>query len=328
MQKDNSATRMSGFSLPISNLIKCIACIVIALHHYSQFGIDKEYISGPIYSVFRSVGGDLSVTLFFLLSGYGLMASETKKHLDLLDFMKKRFWRLLKPFWIANILFVFIYWILGTPNIATSSLSNAVLSCVGIVKFDGTMWFVHVLILLYIFFAIAIQVKNRALLVTSVLTLIFIIVSILCGMGSHFWSSAFAFPAGMAMYLYKDVLFAFARNIYVPIVAVVAYVFLLYGLVFYLHLDNSIWHQLNNILIVVLLVVVVSHLPNDCLNGFKLPKWLDAYYEMYLAHPKILYLMYFSFGSFWSLPEYLGFSVLGAIVLHFITSLSFENRKK
>lgn len=328
MQKDKSAGLMNGFSLPISNFIKCVACIVIALHHYSQFGIDKEYISGPIYSVFRSVGGDLSVTLFFLLSGYGLMASETKKHLDFLDFMKKRFWRLLKPFWIANIVFVVIYWLLGTPNIATTSLSNAVLSCIGIVTFDGTMWFVRVLILLYIFFAVSIQIKGKTLLVTSVLTLVFIVVSILCGMGSHFWSSAFAFPAGMALFLYKDTLFPLARKIYVPIVAIVFYVGLLYGLVFCLHLDNSIWHQLNNILIVILLVVLVSHLPNNCLDSFKLPKWLDAYYEMYLAHPKILYLMYFSFGAFWSLPVYLGISVLGAIALHFITSFSFGSNQK
>ena len=328
MQKDKSASLMNGFSLPISNFIKCVACIVIALHHYSQFGIDKGFISGPIYSVFRSVGGDLSVTLFFLLSGYGLMASESKKHLDFLDFMKKRFWRLLKPFWIANILFVFIYWILGTPNIATSSFSNAILSCIGIVTFDGTMWFVHVLSLLYIFFAISIQVKDKALLVTSVLTLVFIVVSILCGMGSHFWSSAFAFPAGMALSLYKDTLFPLARKIYVPIVAIGAYVILLYGLVFYLHLDNSIWHQLNNILIVILLVVTVSHLPNNCLGSFRLPKWLDAYYEMYLAHPKILYIMYFSFGAFWILPIYLGISVLGAIALHFITSFTFGSNKK
>ena len=328
MQKDNTNSFMCGFSLPISNLIKCIACIVIALHHYSQWGIDKGFLAGPIYSVFRSVGGDLSVTLFFLLSGYGLMASETKKHLGFIDFMKKRLWRLLKPFWIANIIFVVIYWFLDTPNIATSSVLNALLSCVGIVAFDGTMWFVKVLLMFYLFFAISAQIKDKMLLVMSVFLFVFITVSISCGMGSFFWSSAFAFPAGIALFKYKDSLFPLARKIYVPVVALFFYVILWSGLVYYLQLDNAIWHQLNNILIVVLLVVVVSHLPNGFMGGFRLPKWLDAYYEMYLAHPKILYLMHFSFGTFWSLPVYLLVSVCSAVVLHLVTMIPYGSKEK
>lgn len=328
MQKDNTNSYMCGLSLPISNLIKCIACIVIALHHYSQWGIDKDLLSGPIYSVLRSVGGDLSVTLFFLLSGYGLMASETKKHLGAIEFMKKRLWRLLKPFWMANIIFVAIYWIFGTPNEACESVLNGILSCIGILEFDGTMWFVKVLILLYIFFAIGAQIKNKTLVTTSILTLAFIVVSILSGRGSFYWSSAFAFPAGMALFQYKELLFPIARKIYVPIVAVLTYVVLLYSLVFYLQLDNAIWHQLNNILIVVMLVVLLSHLPNYCMENFKLPKWLDAYYEMYLVHPKILYFAYFSFGTFFVLPIYLAISILSAVALHFLVSLSFGSKAK
>lgn len=328
MQKENTSSYANELNLPISNLVKVIACLVIALHHYSQWGIDKGFLSGPIYSVLRSVGGDLSVTLFFFLSGYGLMASETKKHLGFMDFMKKRLWRLLKPFWIANIIFVTLFWIFATPNIATSSWQNAILSCLGIVPFDGTMWFVKVLLIFYLFFAIAAQVKDKTLLIMTVMTLAFIGYSIYDGIGSFFWSSTFAFPAGMALFKYKETLFPLARKIYVPVVAVVVYGVLLYGLVFYLHLDNAIWHQLNNILIVVLLVAFVSHLSSGCMANFKLPKWLDAYYEMYLAHPKILYLMHFSFGTFLPLPIYLAVSILSAIALHFIASFSFGSNKK
>lgn len=327
MQKDN-ALYTNELSLPVSNLIKVLACIVIALHHYSQWGIDKGMISGPIYSALRSVGGDLSVTLFFFLSGYGLMASETKKHLGFVEFMKKRLWRLLKPFWIANIIFVALYWIFNTPNQATESLLNAVLSCLGFIQFDGTMWFVEVLIYFYVFFAIATQIKDKTLIVMSILTIAFIAKALWGGMGSFYWSSTFAFPAGMALYKYRDKLFPVARKLYVPIIAIVTYGVLLFGLVFYLHLDNAIWHQLNNILIVVLLVVVLSHLPNTCFQGFKLPSWLDAYYEMYLAHPKILYLLWFSFGTFLPLPLYLGISILSAVALHFIGSFSFDSKVK
>lgn len=328
MQKDSADSHMSELSLPISNLIKCIACIVIALHHYSQWGIDKGFVSGPIYSVLRSVGGDLSVTLFFLLSGYGLMASETKKHLGFVEFLKKRLWRLLKPFWIANIIFVILYWIFSTSNIATSSLLNAILSCFGFVAFDGTMWFVRVLILLYVCFAISAQMKDKILLVMSFFSVSFILVSILCGEGSYLWSSVFAFPTGMALFRYKNILFPLARKLYVPFVALATYCVLLYGLVFYFQLDNSIWHQLNNILIVIMLTVVVSHLPNNCIENFRLPKWLDAYYEMYLAHPKLLCLMYFSFKTFWPLPIYIAVSLLSAVALHFIASFQFGYKKK
>ncbi len=321
MEKEGSNSLMNGISISVSNLIKCIACLVIALHHYAQMGIDKGFVSGPIYSAFRSVGGDLSVTLFFLLSGYGLIASETKRHLGFVDFMKKRLWRLLMPFWIANVIFVVLYWIFGVGNVATISIVNALLSGIGIIKFDNTMWFVHVLIMLYFCFAVASQIKGKTLLYTSIFSAIFIAVSILLGMGSYFWSSVFAFPVGIALYQYKDTLFPIARKLYVPILGVIVYAGLLYLLVFKLNLDNSIWHQLNNILIVILLVSGISHLSNDAFVNFKLPKWLDAYYEVYLVHPKIIYFLLFGFGVFLPLPVYLVVSIGAAILLHAITSL-------
>lgn len=62
---------------------------MIALHHYS---IDRV-IAGthnPIYQLLSTQGGWLGVAIFFFLSGYGLMKSELKNHIEFVPFVKKR----------------------------------------------------------------------------------------------------------------------------------------------------------------------------------------------------------------------------------------------
>ena len=77
------------FEKNLTDLIKFLSCLMIALHHYSQ-GMVVAGTHNPIYQLFSTQGGWLGVAIFFFLSGYGLMKSDMKNHLDPIPFFKKR----------------------------------------------------------------------------------------------------------------------------------------------------------------------------------------------------------------------------------------------
>lgn len=81
----------------LTDFIKFMACMMIALHHYSQ-GMVVAGTHNPIYQLFSTQGGWLGVAIFFFLSGYGLMKSDMKYHLEAIPFFKKR---LLKTYFPA-----------------------------------------------------------------------------------------------------------------------------------------------------------------------------------------------------------------------------------
>ena len=72
-----------------TDFIKFISCLMIAFHHYSQ-GRVANGSDNIIYQLLSTQGGWLGVAVFFFLSGYGLMKSEIKRHLDIYEFLKRR----------------------------------------------------------------------------------------------------------------------------------------------------------------------------------------------------------------------------------------------
>ena len=71
----------------LTDLIKFLACLMIALHHYSQ-GMVVAGTHNPIYLLFSTQGGWLGVAIFFFLSGYGLMNIDMKNHQSPIQFFK------------------------------------------------------------------------------------------------------------------------------------------------------------------------------------------------------------------------------------------------
>lgn len=306
----------------LSNLLKLLACIVICLHHYSQYGLDMHHISGPVYEVLRSVGGDLSVTLFFFLSGYGLMYSESRRPFDLKRFAVKRFWRILEPFWLVNLFAVIIYLILGVDNIATKSPLNVVASIFGVLRFDPTMWFIHYLLVIYILFGIGMWLRRPVLVVGGGI-IAFIVIAVINRLPSHLWSSLFAFPFGMIVGASPDATIRFFRRYEILFVGLILYAALMYCFVFDGQQTNGpLWHQLNNILLVVLLLFVIGRTPLKYMNWYKLPSKWQPYYEVYLVHPKILFVTLFSFGIFIPLWIFLPLTFAIALVFCNIPSVS------
>lgn len=93
----------------LSNWIKFISALVVAFHHYSQYICANGLSDNIIYKLLSTQGGYVAVAVFFFLSGYGLMESEKKKHLDFISFIKKRFLRVYLPVLLVTILWLPIH---------------------------------------------------------------------------------------------------------------------------------------------------------------------------------------------------------------------------
>lgn len=130
----------------MTDLIKFLSCLMIALHHYSQ----DMVVAGsrnPIYHVFSTQGGYLGVAIFFFLSGYGLMKSDMKLHLGFWSFFRKR---LRKTYYPA----VFVSLIWGVWLLVAGEKFNFQW-IIGVIWFnDEVFWFVRTIIWLYIAFYI------------------------------------------------------------------------------------------------------------------------------------------------------------------------------
>lgn len=74
-----------------SDLLKIMSAISVMLAHYYNLKSQTGYTLNPVEWIIRSQGGNVGVAIFFFLSGYGLMMSELRSHLELIPFIKKRF---------------------------------------------------------------------------------------------------------------------------------------------------------------------------------------------------------------------------------------------
>lgn len=140
----------SPFNVDRTLSLRGILVLLIVLHHLSGVtsfpGLSPSF--RMLVSQFTFFGGG-AVSMFFFISGYGLMASLHKKGKIYLDsFYKKRFLKLLPPLLIATCIFICIrmcFEHLSAWNICYEmTLGNPPLP---------NSWYMYALFILYIFFS-------------------------------------------------------------------------------------------------------------------------------------------------------------------------------
>lgn len=178
-----------------SNSLRGIVAIAIVLQHFSGWFI-RPYFLIPFKHF-----GYLGVALFFFLSGYGLYYSFKNKEDYLKFFWKKRLLSLLIPYYIANILYIIVEFIMGEDV----RLLDVISSIYGGYLYISVAWYIFVLILLYAVFYISFKMKSSK--VSSVVfTVLFITLTVILYAfkgNDPYTRSLFAFPAGIIWYKYK-----------------------------------------------------------------------------------------------------------------------------
>lgn len=186
LQLSHNSEHVINLDRSVTDVIKLLSILMIASHHFFQTALTRGD-GGLFASLYCSQAGYLGVALFFFLSGYGLAKSNQRHQMKFGEFINKRFLKIVLPMVLANLLWaVFCFVVVGKLNVLGLSLKldvenvplggvfcslMAFCSNTG-AYFDGTLWFIKVLLLLYIAFFVSTCMKNKTkrLIVLALLT--------------------------------------------------------------------------------------------------------------------------------------------------------------
>ena len=171
-----------------SRIIKGFCSILIVIHHIAQ-----RTTGGIIFPAFGYIGF-LAVGVFFFYSGYGVMVQyELKGQRYLERFFGKRVWKVLKPYLLANVVYLLIDYISGSRYNWDEILKNVISG--KIVPFS---WFVISIIVLYgIFWLSCILTRSRReiLLIVFGLT-VYCLMCMKMHLPDQWYVSVYAFALG------------------------------------------------------------------------------------------------------------------------------------
>lgn len=191
------------------------------------------------------LSGD-SVSLFLILSGFGLYISSRNKILPFKEFCLKRIKRVMIPYWIATSLILFLDFIILNR---TLSLNNFILTTVGINtsvalrQLDYARWFVTFILLWYILFYVFFVKFNN-----NFSQIIFVVISIILLPLNYYllhfgWYQFVSFPVGCLLAINLDKIKSLCqKNNVILLISVVG---IIYVISYKLLLSNGL---INNII--------------------------------------------------------------------------------
>lgn len=137
--------------------LKFTCCIIIVLHHFSQYIVSEIGDANLFTTVLSSQGGYLAVSFFFFLSGYGLSINFYRKTISFVEYLRKRLSKVYMPAVLVSIIWIIILNILHINSIDISQKSINIPSIIkGVFEsfilsfYDPVLWFVKIIILFYV----------------------------------------------------------------------------------------------------------------------------------------------------------------------------------
>lgn len=324
-------------SLDTSNLIKAICCIVIILHHYAlrtQVPIVGSY--------FSSTAGNQALMLFMLMSGFGIVKSELIHKTTVKTFLKKRFLKLLIPFWLVNLFTVIIYslvepqkpfgidvakvrvwdnfWNFGTTRY---ELIDYILLVLGLKELDGIYWFLEVIVYSYVAFLITKSIfdieKKRiySFLLYSVFIAIFGFVAYKLNFPAQYYRNLWPLILGCFIAMFEKRMLPRRENIRNIVLALaILNAFFVFYIKFCHDLSLTEFIKID-------IALIIPFLLNNLFNNYTINKKSLFFkisglsYLIYLWHTKMLNLEWYYMGGYKSVL----IIVLMAILMSYITSV-------
>lgn len=141
------------FSVELTNELKGIGILAIIFSHIGYIVSQTDKFLFP-FSAIAGVG----VNLFLFLSGFGLTMSALKKPISILDFYKKRLFRLFIPLWITLTFFLIVDF-LNLSRIYP--LASIIQNYLGVFKsldvytsLDSPLWYFNLIFFYYLLFPV------------------------------------------------------------------------------------------------------------------------------------------------------------------------------
>lgn len=207
-----------------SQILKSICCIIIILHHFALRRPDVLIIKPFAYC-----GGNFALSIFFILSAYGIIKSDLSNQVNSFTiFIKKRMIKLLKPLWIVNFLTIVAYFVIGASNYEPEELMQArvnplfceigqhslpiqeyLLLFIGLHEIDSAIWFVEVTLYAYFVFYISKRLfpilnKKIEFIITYIVFIIFFgIIAYIFEFPAHYYRNLWALIVGVIFAVYE-----------------------------------------------------------------------------------------------------------------------------
>ena len=265
----------------LTDLIKFLSCLMIALHHYSQ-GMVVAGTHNPIYLLFSTQGGWLGVAIFFFLSGYGLMKSDMKNHQSPIQFFKKRLLKTYLPAVLISVIWG-VYLLIWGGQIFDAQWGLSLLWNFN----DEVLWFVRAILKLYVAFYVYVSISSHSpkwfkpfyYLIIAAIAVWWVDAGFVHG------SSVLLFFIGMSIAEYDEWYLIMIRKVYSPVVILCIIIALMIA---FRH-DAAWIHLLVNYFLIASGVIVIAVFT---IKVPSLPKWIGGVsYDIYLVHNKTLMLL-------------------------------------
>lgn len=293
-----------------SKLLKALCCIIIVVHHDAL-----RMEGGGICKLLGMGGGTFSLTIFLLLSSYGITKSEMAKPTTYRQYLSKRVVKLLVPYFIVTIGAIALYWFIGA-NASEAALEKARINAsfvelgqhrssfgdimsylFGIKMFCFPMWFVGVTLYSYMVFMFIKRFLNHRILMLTLYAcslLIFTKATYLFGFPICTRLNLWSLFVGMCLALYEKELRAHGTIWKVGCYLLANLFVVLWTR--YTHIIDPIYMAFANLAVISIFLFNemfkrVSLIKGSLISGLSLIS-----YEIYLVHTHILTIEWWYFG--------------------------------
>lgn len=277
-------------------------------------------------------GGALGVSMFLVLSGYGMVKSSEKDDYKFKGYWKKRIISVYIPFFVWSVFVTILLCLTKNLVITDSKKYSIVLGMLGFPYnlYDPTMWYISYIFLMYLVFWLSFKFFKRK--INKVLMCI--VGCLIIGIGSVFLYSdsvgvylyVFSFPIGVIGAAYDDIMNLFCKII--DSYKVVVFMLIITIILEYLSCQNIMFYILLTVYVSVFTLPILRQL-----RQFK--KGLiyiigRASFAIYLVEGIMMKVMWQHMGRnmvFWNLLYGILIISVG-IVIHYIWKTVFIFAKK
>lgn len=299
-----------------SNYAKFIAAILVAVSHYSTVIVINNHWSNSQFLKLWCQGGYIGVALFFFFSGFGLMESDKKHHLQLTDFIKKRFMNVYLPVLLVSVLWTPIYYLFVSTDTSRLSVWSVIYDLLWGFN-DPVLWFVKILFFLYACFYVftLLYAKRKRVLAQGFFSI---------SVGGATWLAwYYGFPF-ISVPLFGVGVFASLFNrqqvLRLPVcILLMVAMALVCAVLFVLTKSPDSAHGVVNCAIVIAVVLTICKLDTIVRLSFpQLPNGIiSGIYVIYIVHFKVLDFMVTNYGHI----SFLSFVLVTALVVMIVAYL-------